>query len=109
MPRILLALVAVLLIQTFAATATQAAAYPALRESRDAELQTGLESVLTGLGLNAAVQRGQLAIALVDVTDIDKPRVAAVNGDRMIYAASLPKIATLLGAFEEIVLELQDA
>ena len=31
-----------------------------------------------------------------------KPRVAAVNGDQMMYAASLPKIAVLLGAFEKI-------
>jgi beta-lactamase class A len=38
----------------------------------------------------------------VDITRLDKPRVAAVNGDEMQYAASLPKIAILLGAFVEI-------
>ena len=31
-----------------------------------------------------------------------EPRLAAVNGDEMLYAASLPKIAILLGAFVEI-------
>ena len=34
--------------------------------------------------------------------DLNKPRVAAVNGNTMIYAASVPKIAILLGAFVEI-------
>jgi hypothetical protein len=28
-------------------------------------------------------------VALVDITDIAKPKVAAVNGDTMMYAASL--------------------
>ncbi|HIF53864.1 MAG TPA: serine hydrolase, partial [Methylococcaceae bacterium] len=39
---------------------------------------------------------------LVDITDLDNPRVAAINGENMVYAASLPKIAILLGAFVEI-------
>jgi len=100
MPRLLA--LSVLLIQCFAATAVYAAKYPSLQESRDAELQKGLEQVLSRIGLKAAVRSRQLAVALVDVTEPEKPRVAAVNGNRMIYAASLPKIAILLGAFEEI-------
>ena len=47
-------------------------------------------------------RRKRLAVVLVDVTDLEHPRVAAVNGDEMMYAASLPKIAVLLGAFEKI-------
>ena len=39
---------------------------------------------------------------MVDITDEDNPKVAAVNGTEMMYAASLPKIAILLGAFERI-------
>jgi len=39
-------------------------------------------------------------VALVDITDPVHPRMAQVNGDRMMYAASLPKIAILLGAFQ---------
>jgi len=35
----------------------------------------------------------------VDVTQLREPRVASVNGDVMLYAASLPKIAIVLGAF----------
>ncbi len=99
-PRILATIV--LLIQIFAATPAFAADYPTLQQSRDVKLQTGLENVLAKMGLEAAVRSRQLAVALVDVTDVEKPRVASVNGDRMVYAASLPKIAILLGAFEEI-------
>ena len=58
--------------------------------------------VLDGLDLRDAVQGGQVSVALVDVTQLAEPRVAAVNGDQMMYAASLPKIAVLLGAFEKI-------
>jgi beta-lactamase class A len=54
------------------------------------------------LGLMNEIQKGKLAVALVDITDINHPRVASLNGDDMMYAASLPKIAILLGAFVEI-------
>jgi len=37
----------------------------------------------------------------VDVTNTDRPRLAMLNGDEMKYAASLPKVAILLGAFAE--------
>jgi len=75
---------------------------PLLRESFDPDLQRGLVSTLTRLGLASAIPRRQLAVALVDITDPHQPKVAAVNGDEMFYAASLPKIAILLGAFVEI-------
>ena len=73
--------------------------YPPLRQRFDSALQRGLERSLGKLGLTNAVNRKQLSVALVDITDLTHPRVAAVNGDEMIYAASLPKIAILLGAF----------
>ncbi|HYQ72735.1 MAG TPA: serine hydrolase [Gammaproteobacteria bacterium] len=76
--------------------------YPSLWESSDPGLQAKLDSTLKKLGLDSAVRDGKLGVALVDITDLDEPRVAAVNGDEMIYAASLPKIAILLGAFVEI-------
>lgn len=75
---------------------------PSLRDSYDPALQRGLVATLERLGLRDAVQRRDLAVALVDVTDIDRPRVASVNGDHMMYAASLPKIAILLGAFVQV-------
>jgi beta-lactamase class A len=76
-----------------------ASTYPPLREHFDVKLQRGLEKAVINLGLWKAAQRKKLGIALVDITDLHRPRVAAVNGDEMIYAASLPKIAILLGAF----------
>ncbi len=89
-----------LLAINFAATASQT--YPALRAAGDPVLQQGLEKALDGLGLRRAVDSKHLSVALVDLTYPTDPRLAAVNGDEMMYAASLPKIAILLGAFERI-------
>jgi beta-lactamase class A len=75
---------------------------PSLWKSFDSSLQRQLNNTLTKLGLNQAVHNKKLSVALVDITRLNKPRVAAVNGDEMQYAASLPKIAILLGAFVEI-------
>ena len=76
--------------------------YPTLWESYDHGLQVQLEGVLEDLGLNKAVRNKKLAVTLVDITNLEEPLVASVNGDTMLYAASLPKIAILLGAFVEI-------
>jgi beta-lactamase class A len=76
--------------------------YPDLRDSYDRALQKGLERSLERLGLREAVRARHLAVSVVDISDLKRPRVAAVNGDHMLYAASLPKIAILLGAFVEI-------
>jgi len=86
--------------------ATAQAALPAdavaLQEAADPMLQARLESRLTDMHLEDQVRAGHLAIALVDVTDPDRPRLAEVNGNEMLYAASLPKIAILLAAFQRI-------
>lgn len=95
-------LLAVALMSSLPSSAESVEPYPSLWDSFDAELQQGLEIALDDLGLRSAVDRKQLSVALVDATDLAAPRVAAVNGDDMIYAASLPKIAILLGAFVEI-------
>ena len=77
--------------------------YPDLWDSTDPELQTALEQMLAGMhpDFMKAVNRQKLAVAVVDVTRLQEPRVASVNGDLMLYAASLPKIAIVLGAFVE--------
>jgi beta-lactamase class A len=77
--------------------------YPELWDSTDLELQTALEQMLAGMppDFMKAVNRQKLAVAVVDVTRLQEPRVASVNGDLMLYAASLPKIAIVLGAFVE--------
>lgn len=72
-----------------------------LRAARDPALQRALEATVRGLALDTDVQDGRLALALVDVTDSAAPRLAMLNGDRMMYAASLPKIAILFGAVAE--------
>jgi beta-lactamase class A len=76
--------------------------FPTLRDATNPKLQAQLEKRLKRLKLDAAVQRGDLAVALVDVTDPRHPGLAQVNGDEMMYAASLPKIAILLAAFERV-------
>ena len=73
-----------------------------LWSSRDESLQQGLDRVLRTHGLGNAASTGRLAIVIADITDPASPHVAAVNGDRMMYAASLPKIAILLGAMDTI-------
>jgi len=90
---------------------TPTTSFPTLRHTQNARLQAHLESRIERLKLDAPVRRGQLAVALVDVTDPRHPSLAQVNGDAMMYAASLPKIAILLAAFERVhegKLELND-
>jgi beta-lactamase class A len=79
----------------------QTAAAADLRSASDPALQRALERTVRDLGLDAEVQGGRLALALADVSDRDQPRLAMLNGDRMMYAASLPKIAILFGAMAE--------
>ncbi len=85
----------------------------ALLDSRDPVLQRGLEQRISELGLDGPARYGRLAVCLVDVTVPESPRLAMINGEHMIYAASLPKIAILLAAFEKaeqggLVLEKTD-
>jgi beta-lactamase class A len=73
-----------------------------LGESCDPRLQKALETRLGWLQLRKATTRKDLSVVVVDITDISEPRMAYVNPNEMMYAASLPKIAILLGAFEKI-------
>jgi beta-lactamase class A len=80
-----------------------ARAYPPLRSSFDAELQAALDHGLRELGFWDAVSHGKLSVVVVtEITDPYEPEVAVQNPDQMMYAASLPKIAILLGAFVQI-------
>lgn len=67
----------------------------------DADLEDQLSRAIAQLGLEPALRERRLAIALVDTTDLTRPRVAALNGDHMLYAASLPKIAVMLGVYQK--------
>jgi beta-lactamase class A len=68
----------------------------------DPELQQGLQDCLKNLHLDRAAAEKTLSVVLVDITDPDNQRLAYANPNHMMYAASLPKIAILLGAFEKI-------
>jgi beta-lactamase class A len=71
-----------------------------LRSWHDAALQQQLDDQLQQLRLGSALRQHKLAVALVDITDLSRPRLAMANGDVMLYAASLPKIAILLAAYQ---------
>jgi len=90
------------LISLFASRVCVADNYPSLADSVDPELQKNLEKVIKSVGLEHAAKNKLINLDLVDITDLEHPRVASINGENMIYAASLPKIAILLGAFVEI-------
>jgi len=90
------------LLASLSLRAGEAGGYPSLWDSHDRQLQRQLEKTLASLGLDKAVKNKKLSVTLVDITNLDKPRLAEVNGDEMVYAASLPKIAILLGAFVDI-------
>jgi beta-lactamase class A len=46
------------------------------------------------------LRKKKMAVGVVDLTHPEAPRFARVNGNTMMYAASLPKIAVLLAAFQ---------
>jgi len=73
-----------------------------LVDSCDPRLQQQLQHSLMALNLDEAAARKNLSVVLADITDPAAPRIAYINPNEMMYAASLPKIAILLGAFERI-------
>ncbi len=103
----------ILLITTlfFAGPASTQSDDPSLGETCDPRLQKALVTRLGSLHLKNAAEHKQLSVVVVDITDPSAPRMAYVNPNEMMYAASLPKIAILLGAFEKIAkgeMELDD-
>ena len=70
-----------------------------LYDSVDPELQARLEARLNrNPEWSKLISMKKMAIGLVDLSQ-ETPRFARVNGNQMMYAASLPKIAVLLGAY----------
>jgi beta-lactamase class A len=67
----------------------------------DPVLEEGLAEAVRQLGLQWAIDQRKLGLALVDITDVRQPRVAALNGDTMLYAASLPKICVMLAIYQK--------
>ena len=85
----------------------------------DPQFQAALEERLNAnKEWKRLIQKKKMAIGVVDMSG-EVPRFARVNGNQMMYAASLPKIAILLAAYvsfedgslqetEEIMKDLQD-
>lgn len=72
-----------------------------LSRIQDPALQTALEQTLNRPSLWRSLRaQAKLAVALVDLADPEAPRFAQVNGDTMMYGASLPKLAILLAAYQ---------
>lgn len=70
-----------------------------LSQTVDQGLQGKLESRLRQSKSWAyLIGKKRMAVGVVDLTHSDSPRFASVNGNVMMYAASLPKIAILLAA-----------
>ena len=74
-----------------------------LHQLVDKKLQDGLEKQInknkTWQGL---VRRKRMAVGVVDISDPYNARFARLNGDHMMYAASLPKLAILLAASQAL-------
>lgn len=76
--------------------------YPSLQDSKNPALQKALVQELDNLSLTQAVANQKLAVTVIDITDPTEPLMAEVNGNMMMYSASLPKIAILLGAMQKV-------
>ena len=99
--------ITILLVGLLTVSATRPAApsptppAPGLRELRSPAFQAALESALHSAGLGTAIRSRKLAVALVGLEREECPRLAAVNGNSMMYAASLPKIAIALAVLRK--------
>lgn len=77
------------------------AAWRPLCQREDQTLEQRLERALRQNGLwGSLIDAGKMAVGLVDLSEGKAPRFAQVNGQTMMYAASLPKIAILLAAYQ---------
>jgi beta-lactamase class A len=48
------------------------------------------------------IKKKKLCLGVVDISNPSNPKYASVNGNHMMYAASLPKIAILLGVMDAV-------
>ncbi|MBM4301555.1 MAG: hypothetical protein FJ121_08490 [Deltaproteobacteria bacterium] len=72
-----------------------------LSQRRDQRLQTRLDQALTKHDAwQSLIRAGKMSVGLVDLSNPEAPRFAQVNGDTVMYGASLPKLMVLLAAFQ---------
>lgn len=76
---------------------------PALMETEDPQLVMSLANRLNkNPRWKSLIAQKRMAVGLVDLSNPAQPRFAQINGNHMMYAASLPKIAVLLAAMASI-------
>jgi len=69
----------------------------------DKHLQIGLDRLVRSREeWHSLIYQKKMAVGLVDLGNPAQPRFGQVNGDTMMYAASLPKLAVLLAAFQAL-------
>lgn len=69
----------------------------------DTSLQNNLEEeILSNPTWSHLISQKKMAVGIVDLSNPEKVRFARINGNHMMYAASLPKIAILLSAMDAI-------
>lgn len=74
-----------------------------LRQLINDDLQQSLEDhIKADKRLKKLIDQKLLAIGLVDLSDPDDVKFARINGNEMMYAASLPKIAVLLASMDAL-------
>ncbi len=74
-----------------------------LRKLVDSSLQANLErEIASHSDWNRLISQKKMAVGIVDLSNPEEVRFASVNGNHMMYAASLPKIAILLTAMDAI-------
>lgn len=77
--------------------------YRPLEDSYDDNLTCKLQDVIKEHPYWSNLTKNKkMCVGLVDMSDPLAPRFASVNGDHMMYAASLPKIAILLAVVDAI-------
>ena len=78
-------------------------AWRPLRACADTTLQRRLEQQLSQRDLwRRLLREAKLSVGLVDLTQLESPRLAQLNGDTMLEVASLAKIAVLLAAHQSL-------
>ncbi len=76
---------------------------PEVVNFQDAALQLALQDQIhANKNWKRLIQQKRLSISLVDLSDEDNIKYANINGNHMMYAASMPKIAVLYAAVDAI-------
>jgi beta-lactamase class A len=81
---------------------TQECRAPFQLKRKNRAFQNNLVRRLNALGLDKAIKREQLAVSVVDLSRRNRPAYAGVNDDKMMYSASLPKIAILMTVINHV-------